>query len=98
VPSILMDVGAEPGSPEVKIFKDWLTEHYHAPSDDTNQHVDLDTAAKYEEIVRDLLIKVSNEDARPHWNPDSFFRRFAEANPPPQKVGRLAIPEALGVK
>ena len=57
VPSIMMDVAPEPGSPEVQIFKDWRTERYHAPSDDTNQPVNLDTAAKYEEIVRDLLIE-----------------------------------------
>ena len=31
VPSVMMEVGAEPGSPERKIFKDWLTHRYHAP-------------------------------------------------------------------
>ncbi|MGB9197755.1 MAG: M28 family peptidase [Terriglobales bacterium] len=80
VPSIMMDVGAEPGSPETKIFKDWLTMRYHAPSDDVNQPVDLATAARYEEIVRALLIKVANDSQRPHWKSDSFFRRFAEGN------------------
>jgi Zn-dependent M28 family amino/carboxypeptidase len=80
VPSIMMDVGAEPGSPEQKIFKDWLTQRYHAPSDDINQPVNLDAAAKYEEIVRSLLIKVSDEPQSPHWKQNSFFRRFAEAN------------------
>jgi len=80
VPSVMMDVRAEPGTPEVKIFKDWLTERYHAPSDDVNQPVDLATAAKYEEITRGLLVKVANEDGRPHWKPNSFFRRYAEGN------------------
>ncbi len=80
VPSVMMDVGAEPGSAEVKVFKDWLTERYHAPSDDVNQPVDLATAAKYEEIVRGLLVKVANDDGRPKWKPDSFFRRYAEGN------------------
>ena len=82
VPSIMMDVAPEPGSPEVQIFKDWRTERYHAPSDDTNQPVNLDTAAKYEEIVRDLLINTANQSEPPHWNPDSFFRRYAEASHP----------------
>ena len=80
VPSIMMDVGAEPGSPETRIFKEWLTMRYHAPSDDVNQPVDLATAARYEEIVRALLIKVANDPQRPHWKSDSFFRRFAEGN------------------
>jgi len=80
VPSVMMDVRAEPGTPEVKIFKDWLTERYHAPSDDVNQPVDMATAAKYEEIVRGLLVKVANEDGRPRWKADSFFRRYAEGN------------------
>jgi Zn-dependent M28 family amino/carboxypeptidase len=79
VPSIMMDVGAEPGSPEQKMFKDWLTQRYHAPSDDVNQPVDLAAAAKYEEIVRALLINVADGAHRPEWKPDSFFRRYAEA-------------------
>ena len=86
VPSIMMDVAPEPGSPEVKIFKDWLTERYHAPSDDANQPVNLDTAAKYEEIVRDLLLKTANEAQAPRWNPDSFFRRYAEASTSPSST------------
>ena len=80
VPSIIMSVGSEPGSPEQKIFKDWLTNRYHAPSDDLNQPVDFDAAAKYEEIVRSLLINVANDDNRPQWKQDSFFRRYASTN------------------
>ncbi len=79
VPSIILDVTAEPGTPEAKIFKDWLTERYHAPSDDINQPVDLGAAALYEEIIRQLLIATANGDARPQWKPDSFFRRYASA-------------------
>jgi Zn-dependent M28 family amino/carboxypeptidase len=78
VPSVIMSIAPEPGSPEVKIFKDWLTQRYHAPSDDVNQPVDLAAAAKYEEIVRALLINVANGDHRPEWKQDSFFRRYAE--------------------
>ena len=77
VPALSIDVGFEKGSPEQKIFKQWLTERYHAPSDDINQPVDLKTAAQMEEIYRDLLITVANADARPQWQSSSFFRRFA---------------------
>jgi Zn-dependent M28 family amino/carboxypeptidase len=76
IPSVKMDVGFIPGSPEQQIFKDWLTNRYHAPSDDLDQPVDLHAAALYESIVRQLLINIANDEARPEWKPDSFFRRF----------------------
>ncbi|HEY1482825.1 MAG TPA: M28 family metallopeptidase [Candidatus Acidoferrum sp.] len=77
VPSVIMDVFYEPGSPEQKLFKDWLTNRYHAPSDDVNQPVDLSAAALYEDIVRRLLIETANTTAAPQWKQDSFFRRYA---------------------
>ena len=77
VPALKLDVGFDPGSPEQKVFKDWLTNRYHAPSDDLAQPVDFASAGLYEEIVRQLLISVANTDARPQWKPDSFFRRYA---------------------
>ena len=80
IPSLNMDVGYEPGSPEQALFKDWLTKRYHAPSDDLNQPVNLATAALYEEITRQLLLDVANADARPAWKADSFFRRYASGN------------------
>jgi Zn-dependent M28 family amino/carboxypeptidase len=77
IPAVKYDVGFEPGTPEQKIFKDWLTNRYHAPADDTGQPVDLQAAALYEEITRRLVLEVANTTARPQWNPNSFFRRFA---------------------
>lgn len=77
VPAVKMDVGFELGTPEQKIFKDWLTNRYHAPSDDINQPVDLQAAAMYEEIVRRLLIETADTSARPQWKPESFFRRYS---------------------
>ena len=78
IPSLMPDVGAEPGSPEAQARKEWLTHRYHAPSDDLQQPIDLGTAAKYEDIIRALLIGVANEDQRPQWKPDSFFRRYVD--------------------
>lgn len=77
VPSIKLDVGFEPGTPEQAIFKEWLTKRYHAPSDDLSQPVDLGAAALYEEITRRLLLEVADTPARPAWKADSFFRRYA---------------------
>jgi Zn-dependent M28 family amino/carboxypeptidase len=78
IPALAMGVGSAPGSPEQKIIKDWLTQRYHAPSDDLNQPVDLQAAALYEDIVRGLLISVAQNPQRPQWKPDSFFRRYAQ--------------------
>jgi len=79
IPALAMGVGATPGSPEQKIFKDWLTQRYHAPSDDLNQPVDLSAAALYEEVVRGLMVSVARDPRRPHWKQDSFFRRYSQA-------------------
>jgi Zn-dependent M28 family amino/carboxypeptidase len=77
IPSVIMDVFYRPGSPEAQVFKDWLTQRYHAPSDDVGQPVDLRAAALYEEIVRRLLVDTANSSRRPRWKPDSFFGRYA---------------------
>ena len=88
IPAVKMDNSFIPGSPEQKIFKDWLTNRYHAPSDDLDQPVDLAAAALYEQITRELLISVANSEARPAWKPDSFFRRYASQ--------KTAAPQAGG--
>jgi Zn-dependent M28 family amino/carboxypeptidase len=82
VPSVMIDVGAAPGTPDAAIIKAWRTERYHAPSDDANQPVNLATAAAYEEVIRTLVIEVANDPKRPQWKEDSFFRRYADTASP----------------
>jgi Zn-dependent M28 family amino/carboxypeptidase len=79
IPALAMKVGFAPGSREQKIFKDWLTQRYHAPSDDVNQPVNLEAAARYEDVIRELMISVANSGQRPQWAPGSFFRRYARS-------------------
>jgi Zn-dependent M28 family amino/carboxypeptidase len=76
IPAVAMSVGYTPGSPEATLAKKWLTERYHAPSDDLNQPVDLAAAGKFEDIVQGLTVKVANNPQRPQWGSDSFFSRF----------------------
>lgn len=80
IPALAMSVSYAKDSPEQKIFKDWLTRRYHAPSDDLDQPVDLPAAAKYEELIRAMMVRLANNDQRPQWKQDSFFRRYAEPN------------------
>jgi hypothetical protein len=77
VPALAFKFGYEKGSNEEKIAKDWLKNRYHAPSDDVNQPVDTTAAAQFNRILFDLGQRVANAKDRPHWNSDSFFRRFA---------------------
>ena len=79
IPALAMNVFPDPNSAErKKIFKDWLTNRYHAPSDDLAQPIDFSAAAQYEEIARGLMVRIANDDGRPQWKPDSFFRRYAD--------------------
>jgi hypothetical protein len=78
IPAVAMQV-APADEEQKKIYKDWLTHRYHAPSDDINQPVDLSAAAGFEEVVRSLAIKVAGESGKPQWKPNSFFRRYADA-------------------
>jgi hypothetical protein len=78
IPSLALKVGFDKGSPEEKLVKQWLTERYHAPSDDVNQPVDRQAAGKFDVLVARLLERVANRDTRPRWKDSSFFKRFSE--------------------
>ena len=79
IPAVAMQVGYKTGTPEAAAHKQWLTQRYHAPSDDVSQPVDLAAAGKFEEIVQALALKVADDQQRPQWNNDSFFSRFVVA-------------------
>lgn len=77
VPSLALKVGYTPGTPEAGLQKTWTQARYHALSDDTEQPIDMDAAAKFNQTVLELAREVGNQKTRPRWNRDSFFRRFA---------------------
>jgi len=79
VPSLMLDFGAEKGSPEAAIQKRWLSERYHAPSDDLNQPVDKPAAAEFDTFVMKLMERVADAPARPEWKRESFFSRYRTA-------------------
>jgi len=78
VPSVMVAFGNTKGSKEEGLEKAWLTNRYHAPSDDTSQPVDVPAAAQFNRLVTTLVTTVANGAARPQWKRDSFFRRFAQ--------------------
>ena len=78
IPALAMKDGYAKGSPEEKVFKTWLTERYHAKSDDLSQPVDKQAAAQFDQLVAHVLERVANAEARPAWKPNSFFKRYAQ--------------------
>jgi Zn-dependent M28 family amino/carboxypeptidase len=76
IPSIMIAVGYAKGSPEEQIVKRWLSERYHAPSDDLNQPIDKQAAGAFDALVAKLLERVANRDSKPRWKDSSFFKRF----------------------
>ena len=78
IPALALKVGFAAGSPDEKVAKQWLHDRYHAPSDDLQQPVDLNTAAAFDRLIEALITSTANQPERPHWNTDSFFKRFAE--------------------
>ena len=78
IPSLAFKFGYEFGSPEEKIRQTWVRDRYHKPSDDLTQPIDAAAAALFDHVIADLLERVADEAARPRWNADSFFRRFAQ--------------------
>jgi Zn-dependent M28 family amino/carboxypeptidase len=76
IPAVMIAFGSRKGSPEEAIEKAWLTNRYHAPSDDLSQPVNLTAAAAYNQFMTTLATMVANDAARPRWKSDSFFQRF----------------------
>jgi Zn-dependent M28 family amino/carboxypeptidase len=76
IPSIFVDFGYRKGSSEAKLQEKWIAERYHQPSDDINQPIDMAAAARFNELASALVRELGDSGERPHWNPDSFFKRF----------------------
>jgi Zn-dependent M28 family amino/carboxypeptidase len=79
IPAIFPGFGNEKGSKEEAIEMKWLTERYHAPSDDLNQPVDKPAAGEFNELIEHLLVRVADADMKPSWKPASFFKRYAKS-------------------
>jgi len=78
IPALAFKFGYEAGSPDEKTRRDWVRDIYHKPSDDLNQPVDAAAAAQFNHVIAGLLQRVANDNARPEWYKDSFFKRFAK--------------------
>jgi hypothetical protein len=75
IPALVLKVGF-PGdlAPLIEKFRRNV---HHTPFDDLNQPVNLETAAKFEEIVMRVLLDISHDPHRPEWKASSFYKRYA---------------------
>ncbi|NWK95237.1 peptidase M28 [Sphingobium lactosutens] len=78
IPALFFKYGFKAGTPEAETEKAWRANLYHSPFDDLNQPVMPAETAKLNDYVTAVTLRVANSPARPRWNDDSFFRRFAE--------------------
>ncbi|MCC6341469.1 MAG: M28 family peptidase [Bryobacterales bacterium] len=77
IPALAFKLGYAPGSGEEQIFKTWLKERYHSPSDDLTQPVDKEAAARFNNLMASIVLAVADDPQRPRWLSTSFFRRYA---------------------
>jgi Zn-dependent M28 family amino/carboxypeptidase len=75
IPSLFFKFGFARDTPEFQIEHDWRANRYHAPSDDIDQPILKEEAVKLDAFVAALVKRVADADARPHWLPDSIFRK-----------------------
>ncbi|HEY7750996.1 MAG TPA: M28 family peptidase, partial [Ignavibacteriaceae bacterium] len=53
---------------------DYNIYHYHKPSDDLNNIViDYEAAQQHAEVLKDLIISISNSENKPEWNEGSPY-------------------------
>ncbi len=77
VPAIFPSFGNEKGSKEEALENKWLSDRYHAPSDDLMQPVDKAAAGRFNELIEQLAVRVANAGTKPAWKSTSFFKRYA---------------------
>lgn len=73
VPSIFLVTGFANGGDAA--FAEHLAKNYHRPSDDLNNNINYDAAAKFAEINARIALTLANADERPLWLKDDFFAR-----------------------
>jgi hypothetical protein len=81
IPSLHIKYGLKTKDPNKDLteqIEDYTENVYHKPSDELNELFDFDAARTYVQLNFLISYQVAQEEKRPKWNGDSFFRRFAE--------------------
>ena len=82
VPSVFLMTGFKSKDPNIdggKVFREFLSTHYHSHSDEIELPIQYDAAAQFAEVNMMIGIEIANQTERPTWNSDSFFgKTFAQ--------------------
>src|SRR4051812_34382843 len=60
-------------SDEERLVNAWFEHRYHAPSDDLQQPVDKQAAARFNQLMATLSERIADAAQVPRWNRDTFF-------------------------
>jgi Zn-dependent M28 family amino/carboxypeptidase len=75
IPAVMLDAGPVDSAGRAR-EAEWNRTHYHAPSDDASQEIDLAAAARFDRYVLAVTRTVADGDRAPRWNSKSPFRRY----------------------
>lgn len=92
VPAIFFTTGQGGGG--AAAWNEFITNHYHRPSDDIYQPLDWAAAARFARINRKLVAAIADVDERPRWYAKDFFgETFAGAAPKAARPNEAAARE-----
>lgn len=76
IPSVFMVPGLKSKDPSVdgsKVFGQFLSTHYHKPSDDLNQPFNWQAAETFTTVNAQIGWTLANQENKPRWNEGDFF-------------------------
>jgi len=76
IPSIFLMPGFKSKDPNIdgaKVFKEFLKEHYHKPSDDLNLGINYQAGAVFTVVNYDIGNEVANAKSKPRWHEGDYF-------------------------
>ena len=76
VPAVFMVPGLKSKDPSVdgsKVFGQFLSTHYHKPSDDINQPFNWKAAETFTKVNAQIGWTLANQEDKPQWNEGDFF-------------------------
>lgn len=76
VPALALSAGYQPRNPSVdldELRRQFLSTHYHQPSDDLTLPIDYPTAADLARVDLRIVLSVANASAAPRWSSGDFF-------------------------
>jgi Zn-dependent M28 family amino/carboxypeptidase len=76
IPALVLSAGYQPRNPSVdldELRRQYLSTHYHQPSDDLTLPIDYPTAADLARVDLRIALNVANAPAAPRWSTGDFF-------------------------